>query len=233
MERRQPPRRGRRPHEDHRGDGQRRPGRIRVEDRVHDPEKPDDGKTDGAGEHPDPGKLRVRRDEVAPRLEDDRQHARLGDAVKPGEHEGDEGEGEEKQRVDPDDHRDGDDGAECSAEHHPAPVCGRKPLEDATEERPENRKRGQRHHEIERHVLACLGRWNGEEQRPGERDGDEGVSGNGPGVGLGEAAEADAAGPEHEREPCRGAPPARLERLPEPRRPIGGSRVRSCGFHVG
>ena len=141
----------------------------------------------------------------------------LGDRVGLGQHEEQEGQGEQPEAGDVRHQEGGDDGpAGAGDDHHQAPSA-LHPVERRAEQRGDHGERRHGQEQVEGHLAAGGLRADVEEQGAGERDGHRGVAGRRRGVGAGEPGERRDDQPAGEvlRRPGRAAGSARPVRRPE------------------
>ena len=113
----------------------------------------------------------------------------LGDRVGLGQHQEQEGQGEQPEAGDVHHQEGGDDGpAGAGDDHHQAPSA-LHPVEGRAEQRGDHGERRHGQEQVEGHLAAGGLRADVEEQRAGQRDGHRGVAGRRRGVGPGEPGE--------------------------------------------
>ena len=132
---------------------------------------------------------RVRLDQFGVGVDDRRHEGAPGDGVGLAEHEDDEGLGEQQEAVDVPGHQQARHRpADAGPDHEQAPPAGH-PVERRAHQRADDGERRDRQQQVERDPSAGLTGRDREEQRPGERGGDERVDGRRQGVDPGEPGE--------------------------------------------
>src|SRR5439155_622464 len=129
-----------------------------------------------AGDDPEHGEPRVGVDQLLLAVDGRRHQRGLGDEVGLREHERGEGLGKEQQALEVVRHRQTHQGATGRREDHDRAPTRAALVEDRPEQRAHHRERGHGQEQIQDHLAAGGPRTDGEEQRIGQRHGDERVA---------------------------------------------------------